>query len=77
MKLDCTEIWVLTKHLMQLNLFDFCNVTIIKRETLTETFEVMTDLESGVKYIQHKKKNPKKQKKKTKLRKLYTNFLIF
>ena len=48
MKLDCTEIWVLTKHLMQLNLFDFCNVTIIKRETLTETFEVMTDLESGV-----------------------------
>ena len=64
MKLDCTEIWVLTKHLMQLNLFDFCNVTIIKRETLTETFEVMTDLESGVKYIQRKKKKPKKQNKK-------------
>ena len=49
---------------MQLNLFDFCNVTIIKRETLTETFEVMTDLESGVKYIQHKKKKPQKTKKK-------------
>ena len=63
MKLDCTEIWVLTKHLMQLNLFDFCNVTIIKRETLTETFEVMTDLESGVKYILHKKKKPQKTKK--------------
>ena len=53
MKFQYTKIWVLTKYLMRLHLFDFWQYGNYKeKDTLNENFKAKTDAGSGVKHTQ-------------------------
>ena len=44
MKLSCTEIWVVTKYLMRLDLFDCCNMITVKTKRLKLSFKTITNV---------------------------------